>query len=244
MVKEFFSYEQMQERLPDYIFGRLPSNEKEIFEHSLPNYTDLVNEIENVRKVFAKLDNMNIDRNVSRKTRNIPSKVRAKIQYKQKSLRFFGLPTFRIAVGAIGIVIIALSLFWIKNLHLFPLKKHPESGSVIQTQESSKEVYTEIQYINETEGEKLIADVLKENQIYTIFTESFIDPLSDLGKMEEFNSIVDEILGRYILESLDPNAHKFYLSEPFTFQHTLEQLDNLNENEFQQLLKEVKNVTI
>lgn len=244
MEKKFYSYEQMQERLPDYIFGRLTSDEMETFEYSLPNYPDIVKEIEYVRKVFARLDKMNIDRYVSRKTRSIPAKVREKIPYKQKSLGFIRLPPFRIAVGAIGIFIIALSLFWTKNLRLFPPKDFPKSGSVIQTQESSKDVYTGGPYISQAEGEKLIDDVLKENQIHTILSESFTDPELDIGKMDDFNSIADEILRRYILEFFHPDALRLYLYEPFTSQHTLEQVENLSENEFQQLLKEIKNVSI
>lgn len=244
MEKELFTYEQMLERLPDYIFGRLPSDEVEVFEHSLLNYPNIVKEIENVRKVFTKLDKMSIDRYVSRKTKNIPTKVRAKISYKQKSLGFLVIPTFRIAVGAIGIIIIALSLFWTKNLHLFSPRELAKLGSGIQIQESSRDVYTRVQYIDESEGKKLIDDALKKNQIHTIFTESFIDPVLDIGKMDDFNSIADEILRRYILEFFDPNARRLYLSEPFTFQHTLEQLENLSENEFQQLIKELKNVSI
>ncbi|MGQ9820038.1 MAG: hypothetical protein ACUVQ1_08995 [Candidatus Kapaibacteriales bacterium] len=244
MEKEFFTYEQMLERLPDYLFQRLSIEEIEIFERSLPNYPEIAKEIEDVHRIFAKLDKMNIDAYVSKKTKNIPTKLREKIANKQKSLGFLQIPTFRIVVGAIGILIIALSLFWTKNLNLIPLKGLSKSGSVIQTQQFSKNTSDEIQYIDEAEGKKLLDDALEENQIHTIFSASLLDPVLDLDKVEEFNTIADEIIGNYILEGLPLDGRRLYFPEPLTFQQTLEQLENLNEIEFQQLIKELKNVSI
>lgn len=244
MEDRLFSYDEMQEYLPDYLFGRLSQKEREIFERSLQHYPDIVEEIDNVRKVFSRFDKMNFDRYIERKTRNIPFKVHSKLQNKQKAFGFIGLPVFRIVVGTIGVLIIALSLFWSKNLQLhFPTKSMKDlNESKSQSVETGKS--TPIQFIDEAEVNKLLENALTENHISSFNLTAFEDPVYELGKIEDFSSLADNLLEDFLFASIEPDSKKLYLTSPLTIQPTLNELENLNETDFQQLIKELKNVSI
>jgi len=106
---------EMEELLPDYIFKRLSKDETEAFEQNLLNFPDLVEEIEEVGKVFWKLEQMDIDGYLERKTRNIPVKVSNNLARKKSPLEILSHKGFVTAVAGLGVIIIALSLFLSKG---------------------------------------------------------------------------------------------------------------------------------
>ena len=69
------TYKEMQEMLPDFVFGRLSEEEKKLFEFNLQNYTDLQNEVNQVKDVFGRIDEMELDKKITQKTRNLSIKV-------------------------------------------------------------------------------------------------------------------------------------------------------------------------
>ncbi|MFN3270826.1 MAG: hypothetical protein ACK42G_09575, partial [Candidatus Kapaibacteriota bacterium] len=79
MEQKIYNRKEMEERMPDFIFGRLNPEEKETFERSLSNYPDLQREVQEVREVFHKLDDLDLDAFLDRKTRNIPVRVSARL---------------------------------------------------------------------------------------------------------------------------------------------------------------------
>ncbi len=75
-----FSESEMQERLPDYIFGNLEHTQKVIFEKSLPAFPEIQKEIDEVKSVFAKLDKIDYDKVLFDKTKDLPTRVARKMQ--------------------------------------------------------------------------------------------------------------------------------------------------------------------
>lgn len=53
---------QMQELLPDYLFGRLGEDEAQVFRENLPNFPQIEKELFDAQKVFNKVNEIDIDR--------------------------------------------------------------------------------------------------------------------------------------------------------------------------------------
>jgi hypothetical protein len=69
------TYKEMQEWLPDYVFGRLHDEDRITFEQFLPQYPDLVDEIKQVNAVFHRIEAMELDKKIDYRTRNLSIKV-------------------------------------------------------------------------------------------------------------------------------------------------------------------------
>jgi hypothetical protein len=78
------SYREMQEHLPDYAFGRISDEDKLRFEATLPDYPDLEQELADVRAVFSRVEEMDFDADISRKTRNMSVNVNNRLAKKTK----------------------------------------------------------------------------------------------------------------------------------------------------------------
>ena len=109
-TNEKYSYKELQEMLPDYVFGRLSEDEKLRFEFTMPDYQDIIDEVKQVRSVFARVDTMNFDKIVSDRTRNLSVRVNNRLQKNAIRRRHpFG---WRFLTPAISIVAIALFMVY------------------------------------------------------------------------------------------------------------------------------------
>lgn len=115
-----FSYKQIQELLPDYVFNRISDEEKIKFEQELPKYSDLQDEIKEVKSVFAKLDKMDLDNTLSHYTRNTSVKVNNRLAAKKQKVPFFN--------NAVKYLIPTAALFFIAYFVFFNYNK-PNSDS-------------------------------------------------------------------------------------------------------------------
>lgn len=233
MNEKIFKREEMEERMPDFIFGRLDPKEKELFEQSLPNYPDLEKEVTEVREVFRKLNNLDIDNYLDRKTRNIPVKVSAKIQQKRNPLNIFARPGFVSLAAGIGIVLIVVSIFLSKINKNEPLPtKEITREEVTNTNQPLFPQLEEVKSI--AEKEKLDIATLPEISDFSI-----LDNYS--ASLVPANEYLDELITEQLVEFL-PNDSKF-TKNIFDYRF-YESLNNLDENDFQQIIEELKNVKI
>lgn len=243
MGERYFSYSEMQEHLPDYIFGRLSPLEREIFERTLPNFPDITEEIERVRKVFARLEKMNVDKFIDRKTRDIHYKVQAKWNKQQKAFGVVRLPSFRIVLATVGVVIIALSLFLTKNSR-FVLNLNPLQTKNISMGDLSEKVNFEpLQLLDETEANQILENFIADGSLDYPNPGFFVDPVLELGKINEFSTFAENLIEEHIIESLDIKQSSIYNITLFSFNSLFNELENLNEDDFKQLIKELENVS-
>lgn len=233
MNETIFNKEEMEEKIADYLFGRLEPKEKEKFEHSLQNYPELVQEINDVREVFRKLDALDLDNYLDRRTRNLPVKVSAKFQQKSNPLNIFAWPGFVSLVAGVGIVLIAISLFFTKINKRVPVSQKETVLEIVN--DKNQPIFPQLAEVDSlAEKEKLDITELPELSDYYLFdniTTSF-DPASDF---------LDEIITEQLVEFL-PNDTK--LTKNILDYRFYDNLNNLDENDFQQLIEELKSVKI
>lgn len=230
MDTKFYNRNEMEERLPDYIFGRLPKDEVEIFEFSLMKYPDLVQEIEDVRKVFSKLERANIDAFLDKKTRNIPFKVTQKLQQKKNPLNIFAKPAFATIVAGFAVILIAISIF-VTN------KRSIEKNGIDQGNQSIQVSATDFPQLDSL-------DELAQNEQF------LLDKTTDLSyafvyesgsTYEPFNDLLDNIVKDQMVDLLDNGTKATSSLFDYGFYNHLEKLD---ENDFQQIIEELKDVKL
>ena len=224
---------EMEELLPDYIFKRLSKDETEAFEQNLPNFPDLVEEIEEVRKVFWKLEQMDIDGFLERKTRNIPVKVSNKLARKKSPLEILSHKGFVTAVAGLGVIIIALSLFLSKGYRNEIKPDRNINGSVSEMK---------------IERAPLISPEIPDSVIETSSALYGFDfPVVDELAYSMDNNVAEdltEIFNEDLVKLVDQKNISHLTFEKQTELELMKNLDQIDENDFQQLIEELKNVKI
>ncbi len=227
MEQKKLTRQEIEELLPDYIFGRLSPEECKIVESNLPNYPDLIAEIDDVRKVFSRLERMDVERLVERKTRNIPVKINLQLAKKKSPLHYFSNKGFITAVAGIGVIIIALSLFFSKA----PKNVDKSINLTMETKEAP--------LISLDIPDTLLPDNFESKDIFSpISNENFYS--FDENIAETISEIVDE----EIIGMLDKSTSSKISFGKISELEIIKNLDKIEENDFQQILEELKDVKI
>lgn len=233
MEQKIYNRQEMEERMPDFIFGRLNPEEKETFERSLSNYPDLQWEVQEVREVFNKLDELDLDAFLDRKTRNIPVRVSARLQQKKTALNIFARPGFVTIVAGIGVLLIAISLYFSKVPNKEPIVQPDVAKEVVEN--NGEPVFPQLKEID--------ALAEKENIDFSALPE--VNNLSFFGiyerSFEPAGNILDELIQTQLLEFIPSNSKS--LQNIFD-NRIYDNLSQLDENDFQELIKELNNVEI
>jgi len=216
------TYDEMQDLLADYIFNRISEKDKELFEKSLPNYDDIQKEVADVRAVFDRLEKMDIDKVISKRTRNLSVKVNEKMAVNPKTRRFrminkYLIPTFGIAV----IIVLLLT-------HNFNLQNNTNlEQKAVATKNFIK--------FDENDFKDLDNIGLSDDLMYS--DNNYFAELNS----DNINSKYDETINEFLSDSeLDKIKNMKDLG--FNSQYDiLEQLSSLNEDDIQLLLKEIQN---
>lgn len=108
----------MQEMLPDYVFDRLEADDRMAFERALPHYPDLSEEIKQVRSVFSKVEQMDIDGELRKRTMYMSEKVNSRLEKRLPQRRKPGI-TFKYLVPAFALGFIALTIFFPTTVNNF-----------------------------------------------------------------------------------------------------------------------------
>ncbi len=72
--------EQLEAMLPDFAFGRLDAKSARQFEDSVRAFPELVQEVEEVQALFAKLETMSYHEDIDQRTRNLSVKVHERMR--------------------------------------------------------------------------------------------------------------------------------------------------------------------
>lgn len=214
---EKLELKQMQELLVDYVLKRISHDRKEIFEYNLQSYPELKEEVIQSQKLFNRIEETDFEKIASNRTRNTTYKVREK--YKKgfsKSEKSFRNIT-RLVFPTLGLATILIMLFFTDSFNnLFK-----NSNSVKPLLHDS--LFSDIDYnnLNYSGSNNLIAynDVLVSDDVVdSLYNEFALDFISETEKIP------------VILESNLINEHKIFNN-----------LENLEEEEFQLIYEEIKN---
>lgn len=205
----------LEELMPDYIFGRLEGSEKEKYELHLKKYPDIDQEIEEAKKLFQKIDKMDFDKILDSKTRNLSYKVSKRMNKSPQVsgsayLLKFGLP----AAAAIAILIFVFGNLQVKEV-------------ANKNTNFSKNL------------EKKVDEVINISESFSDYSYIENIPIDE----NEFNSS-DELFNENDKLEIIKSYNAGLLFEDGTEHLLYDELENLTENEFQILLKEIENVDI
>jgi len=227
-----FNYKQMQELLPDYVFNRISEDDKFKFEQELPKYSDLQDEIKEVKSVFAKLDKMDLDKTLDNYSRNISVKVNNRLAAKKQKVPFFN--------NAVKYLIPTAALFFIGYFVFFNFNK-PNIDS------NQSEIYPKITFLSEKDTTALFdssltnEDYLELSLTYSTnhhSNDAIEYAIEDIASNDFFNDIILShiISNNEETEEIDYN-HTYY----YEFINNLNEID---ESTFQEILKELEDVKI
>ncbi len=220
---------QMQELLPDFVFGRLNDSDKMKFENNLQFYPEIQQEIKDVQSVFGKLQSMDIEKPIRDRSRNLSVKVNDKLN-KRKSSIYGGFLNPKLAMPIIAILIGGLMIVYYGN------QKKSQEHLIADLQILTEQ---DIETINNPDDEFSLI----EESINIQHSENSVD-YSDITQFEdEINQITESEIKNMALKN--PKELSVYLSNFNQFDPTfLDELNILNEEEFQKLYEELKNEDI
>lgn len=203
---------QMEELLPDYLFGRLDNETANNFKMNLPNFPEIEKELNNASEVFRKIEDLDMKTAFDKKAINLSVQVNKRL-YKRKSQSakksFFGYAV------PIAVMITLIIVFFNTNKY-----KNIDNSTLI-TNNSSKVIDSPAISVNEIQ-QILEEDIEVSETNNNIKNESAIPNIS----INEEDEIEDQF-----------DIFDYEISEYAIF----EELENLDESEFQEILSDIKN---
>lgn len=217
------NYKKLQEMLPDYVFDRLDKSEKLFFESNIKNYPDLLEEIEQVNAVFKRFDKMEFEDKINHRARNFSVKVIDKRE-KRQSYKFSG-GQYLTRFLAPTAILIAIGMFYFGSPRF-------------QKNDITKEIDKQLSIISDSlENENIATEVLKNVESYS--TEAVIANNLDNVYEEEVSEALNEMIDITEVENIES-----FETDIFSAERILKTVNNLNEDEFQEIYEELKNVKL
>lgn len=235
-----FSYKQMQENLPDFVFGRLSNEDSKIFERTLPDYPDLVEEVEQVRQVFQRVEDTDFNADIERKARNVSVKVRQKMDMKKSRLNQ-GVMT-RLVIPALSFAFIAVVAF-MTILDSDDPTIAVDGNDIVLPEALSKieniiKPAEALLIIDSTTTSETLSDLASKAEVSSLIPNS--------GELEEAmgddtNNLIDELMAYEILSDISSENESNILTNMYSDSYLEDTFNYMEENEFQQLLEDLDN---
>lgn len=237
-----YNRKEMEEHLPDYIFGKLEESEKIIFEQSLPDYPDLISEIFNVNEVFTELNKIDFNKIADNETRDMSGRVLSRLRMQERRNATFKntrINSMRYLIPAIAamLLIVVASQFIIWN------------QSKVQMSESSEIV----DKLFEEPTPKVLELTPKEKATLDKSISASSEPvilhsnMPVLNNSNELNEIIDEMYSEFVasfISDLDNHQVERVISTISYSNNFMQDLQNIDENDLQNILNEVENAEI
>lgn len=229
------TYKELQEMLPDYVFGRLSVDEIQLFEYYLPNYPDLQEEIKQVRAVFGKVEEMDFDKKITQKTRNLSIKVMNRMDAKTAKQRRVSF-TARYLVPTFGLAILLIIIFIINP----KLNSSKIGGEIVEGKTG------EFQFLKNTDAFSLFDSPAFEADYLALSTNLASENMKELSNpgMDESTALGlwEEFIADHISSGLtDIETTLSSMPEHYN-SNLMNEMNNMEENDFQNILAEVSNV--
>jgi hypothetical protein len=229
MNNEKLNYNEMLERVPDYIFERLSSEEKTIFERNLPEYPDIIKEITDAQQVFKRFDSFSFDRLIDRKTRNMSVGVNKRLSRSKPNRMSF---VYRFVLPVFAMILLVIFIYTKPGKTLNDDALTSISKPLIDfSQKDTLSIFEDKISTN---------DILNANSNIAAFTTN-IDELSNIIKLDEYglrDYFFDEIFKQYSTIELESVA------KSTNTQELMEIVKELDENDLQIILKGIENAKI
>lgn len=238
-----FTYKEMQENLPDYCFGRLSEEDKAAFERTLPQYPDLREEVDEVGAVFQRVEEIDFDSIVGKKTKNLSVKVQNRLRAGEGYNRKMVL-AWRYIFPVAAMVLLAFVFMLNRGgesevktanklevkpaefVMLTPAEVSTAVDASIADEDFAAELTQEFAQLYENESEIPLVEEIAENSTELI-DEIYEDELAEA--IFEAESLPDEI---------------FIGSEAANMRRMLDDFDSLEEDDFQKILEEIDEIDI
>ncbi len=229
-----FTHKQMQEMLPDYVFGRVTISEAKAFEENLDRFPDLRKEVKSVKSVFSKVERMDIDKRINQRTRNLSIKVKSQLNSK-KSNPFKSPLGVRFVLPIIGIIVVGI-IFYIYFLSLdYTPNNSPEYSVNTFEMVKPQEILAAMSDSSISDTDYLdYASEISINQDNINFDDLVLDE-------EDFNESIEEQISELILGELNEDDYMKILNDLSSSNDLYIPVDDIDENVFQLILKDIEN---
>jgi hypothetical protein len=225
-----FDDKKMQELLPDYIFNRLNNQDKLDFEFNLPLFPEIENEINEVTQVFNRFDKIDFDKIVSEKTRNMSIKVNKRLskRYKRTQSKFSVISRFALPLAFAGVLAVFI---FINSKNNKPVTDFKQSQMEIISNKIDA-IADSLSEIASIDIQKNIPTVVESN------TEEIIDKIN-FENIDIINNLV-----RYELIKDKKSVDKFLDKQNVNGSDFMDDLENMDESQFQVIMEDLKNVEL
>jgi hypothetical protein len=224
------SYREMQELLPDYAFGRISDSDKINFETTLPDFPDLQQELKDVKAVFSRVEEMDFDAAINRKTRNLSVKVNNRLAAKSKKKT-----SVRRLAPALLVIIASILVFNIWGTN----------EKVVTTAIDNSE--QPMDNLISTEAETLILSSLQKDEIaHTSELNSVSSTSINTEQMivdeDEINDLFSDMIAE--LDGFDDLNGSFTESGLFYDVDYIDEISILDKSEIEGLIEDIQNAKI
>jgi hypothetical protein len=229
------SYKEMQEMLPDYVFGRLEPDDIQLFEYFLPNYPDLQDEIKQVKAVFSRVEKMDLDKKISQKTRNLSIKVLDRMDVRTEKQKRFSLTT-KYIVPSLGLAIVIILIFFIN-----PNNKNSNIGNEAYNSNANN-----FQILENKDALALFDSSVGESDYLALSTNLASENIKELSNpgVDDVtaNTIWEEFIVEHLASSISGSERQLVSSPDYQQYNLMNELNNMEEKDFQNILEEISNV--
>ncbi len=190
----------LEEQLPDYCFKRLSEADEQQFFTEIQYFPDLMEEVENVKKMFSSLEEIDFRSSYDSKLKNLSFKVVESYSFTKKA--YFQRPSFIAMASACFIGVILFGYYSFNSVDTAVqdnLTSQKKSENIFQEDvlsvEKASEIYDAQTLISLDEFEKeIVNSTIESMEPKTAFSVSNPNPMSlpvhSLKTLEE-NDIVD-----------------------------------------------------
>lgn len=214
---------EMEELIADYAFGRLDKQTSEAYSKNLANYPDIAQEIEDTKKVFAKIESMDFNGIIDNRTRDLSVRVNQRRVLRKSN----NSTSFLIKFGVPAAIVMAIAITIFKG----------GVGNMPDTNDKSQSGFSQ----------KLQNMVVIDGSVESILDYDYLSLSSPVYVAERSDVRVEELVDYLQTNDKDEKIQIYnQLSNlvPATDYQIYDDIDDMKEEEFQLLLTEIKNVQI
>jgi hypothetical protein len=233
-----YTYKQLQEMLPEYIFNELTESEAKRFEEQIQAYPDLLKEVEDSKAVFGRIDKMKINDEFSSKSRNLSVKVNQRLKNDPLKNNFTLIAKLALPTAALAIIVAMVFLYDDPIFNKTGQNEIAESQTIDEMFElSTSEKLAVIESIEDSEE--------NINVVFNDIASKSLANSSDIIIEENIDEKLDEMEDEIIenkVSQMQSNEVSDFIKVHSTFgDNILNDIENLTEEEFQILLEKIEN---
>ncbi len=215
-MKPSLTRKQTEEMLPDYAFGRLSEEDSRLFKQSIHEYPDLVQELNDIKAVFSKVEKMDFNSILENRARNLSVRVQQR-RSANSSKNYSFSRIFRFAIPTVGLAVMAFIFFTSDN-------------PFFRSQIDSSAFGEQLQVVHSSDAVSLMSEDM--NTITVLSEIRSHQNNSEINISLQDNIALDEMIADNMLPTMETSIS----NQPT--QHD-ELWNNLTDTEIQDILKDL-----